>query len=1064
MTVSTTPLAEAVAVLGPPAVRRSQLRKAYLDATSRGERVWWLVANPAAAEAARASLAEHCAGLLSPGVATLRQAANQLVRSERPDWLPLGPAAQQALIDRLASNADHRDGLGPLKPLLGTPGLTGVLASRFRQLRRDEVGPEAAGGALRKSDGEEAGSVLARLYRDYVEELHRGRLLDDEEALLQAAAVVGPNTAPAVLLLDLPLGVTPLETRFLRQLAKHASAVHVSIAGNERFAASTRLSQSWATLLGTELRYEPGVSPIPAVSSVLANLRDNLFDDEAPKSKDTTGIELLAGGGSQDTARRVTRRVKELLASDAAKPRQIVLAAPRLDSVAPRYAEALAEYGVPFAIDAAPRLSTASVVQTLRDLLAYVESDGAFDRVIALLGHRSLTAFDEPRAAEGFAGARAATEWFVRELQVPSGRRYLLHEAERLAERSEGSDTVRKLAAAAQSAHALLDRLAAACDALPHEATPLAWLDACDTTLRHLGHRGLVESAEANDRRAGDVLEEAAASIEALAAWRGREPRLMRLGEFARLIDGWATRLRLPAEGSHEGRVRIVGLPTATCIECEHLFVVEASESAFAIGGPGDANAADDAMLLFHELASTPTRSLTFAYSALDDAAQPMSPSPFVTDVERLFANGSLRKDTRPLLSAIDDEAEPASPREWRLQSTAAAAVGEGKPLGGYAGAFGVGLIDSLSVISERARGESFGPFEGVVDNDAARRLLLERFGPEHLWSASQLELMATCPYKFFSRQVLRMDEVGELTLSVDHRRRGSLMHDALAECLTMIAAGLPEGRSLRDVPTGELADRLIEQIDALANSGKLPQHEAALAAIEARQATDWAARYADQQAAFYGDKRWRDLDRPLSPTLLEARFGPAKGDDGAEDRQSTDEPLRLTLPSGETLLVTGRIDRIDTGRVGDRTLFTVVDYKTSKDYTAKRADMESGKQLQPVLYALAAQQLLLEEDAVPVGAGYWAVRKKGFVAPSEKDLPLVTYEDGEVRPSDDWQAVVDAVTKRCEELVNAARVGEFPMHNDDEHCGRSCEFSTICRVGQTRSLGKTPPPAAEGT
>lgn len=1052
-------------VTGLPADRRVKLTEAHAASRHRDEKAWWLVATPAAANTARAAISEDAGALLSPGVMTLRQAASRLVQHVRPSRLPLGPAAQQTLIEQLAIGAAHRSALGPLEPLLGSPGLTGVLASRFRQLRRDEVGPEAAGGALRKTDGEEAGSVLARLYREYIEALQRGRLLDDEETLIQAATVVGPNTAPVVLLLDLPLAITPIEERLVRQLAKHAQSIHIALAGTERLAATENLRNRWSKLIGVapleQARSNPETNGLP---TGLRTVREHMFDDQASDHADGSGLHVVAGGGSHDTARRVARRVKELLSDGTAQPSHIVLAAPRLDAVAPRYVEALSEYGVTSAIDAAPRLGKASLVGVLLDLLAYVDSDGAFDKVLALLGHRSLTAFESPKAAEGFATARAATEWFVRELQVPAGRRYLLRQAEQLAERTEASDGVRRLVAAADAARAVLTQLAKACEHLPTEATPLAWLDALDAALRTLGHPGLAESPDTVDRRAGDVLEEAAASIETLAGWRKREPRLVRLGEFARMVSGWSTRLRLPSEGSSDGRVRIVGLATAIGVACEHLLVVDAGESAFASGGPGDAAAADEAMLLFHELASTPTKSLTFAYSALDDSAQPMSPSPFVTDVERLFTQGLLRRGDRPLLAAIDSAASPASPREWRLQAASLAAEGDGKELGAYAAAYGTGLVEALAVVNERAHGDNFGGLEGILAGDAVRQLLLDRYGKDHLWSASQLELMATCPYKFFARQVLRMAPVGELALSVDYRRRGSLMHDALAECLTKIAASLPDDRSLKDVPRDDLANQLIEEIDALTNSGKLPQHEAALAAIEARQATDWAARYAEQQVAFHTDKRWRDLDQPLTPTLLEARFGPAKGGDGAEDDKSTDEPLRLELPGGETLLVTGRIDRIDTGRAGDRTLFTVVDYKTSKEYTAKRADMESGKQLQPVLYALAAQQLLLEEDAVPIGAGYWAVRKKGFVAPSEKDLPLVTYEDGKVRASDDWLAVVETVTHRCEQLVTSVRDGEFPMHNEDEHCGRSCEFRTICRVAQTRSLDKAPPATDSAT
>lgn len=945
--------------------------------------------------------------------------------------------------------ARHKQALGPLEPLMDSPGLVSFLSSRFRDLRRKGLGPNEASGALRKTDGEEAGGVLARLYRDYTAVLDRDNLADDEESILVATQMADRTNTPRRLVIDLPLTLTPIEEALVAAILANVDEATIAIAGPEegspaaaQLPAAKLLRERWEKIAAvSELNSALEAEALPAG---LAHVRRHLFNDDAPQlptSNFPLPTSILSGGSAHDTARRVARRVKLLLTSGV-RPSDIVLAAPSIDATAPRYVEALREYGVPVVVDASPHLETAGVVGAIRVLLDLVESDWSYD---ALLGVLSRSDFAQLKN-------RGVAEWLVREQQIPAGRKYLLQQASQIAKLDAKSSGAKRLVEKAGAALPVLEWIAKACDKLPSEAAPLAWLDAIDAALRTLGHQGISASANPDDRRAGDVLEEAAAAIESLAHWRGRDPRPHTRREWNALVRAWAGRLRLPTQGAAEGRVRLVGTTTAIGLPCEHLIIVEAGESAFA---SPDAEGADEAMLHFYELCATPSQSLSFAYPALDSAAQPLMASPYVTDVERLFAPNALRAGERPLLTAIDHEAAPASLRELRIHAALQAVDGDAKSLAAYGAVSGPALLDGLRSIDSRARGDDFGPWEGVLLSDAASQKLADDFGPKHSWSASQLELMAMCPFKFFARSVLKMAPVGELALGVDYRRRGTVMHDALAECLSELVKELADGESLRSIPAETLTKKLVERINAQVTSGKLPAHEASLARIEAKQATTWAQSYAQQQAKYETDARWREAGVALKPALLEVRFGKSSGEEGVEDEHSVNDVFEFELPGGEVLRISGRIDRIDTAKFGDYVLFTVVDYKTSKTYSVKVEHIESGKQLQPVLYALAAQKLLLGEKSIPVGAGYWALQSKGFVAPPHKDLPLVVFEDGEARASDQWLETVETVRARCETLVRDVRTGRFPMNNDDEDCGRSCEFRTICRVAQARSVGK---------
>jgi hypothetical protein len=46
--------------------------------------------------------------------------------------------------------------------------------------------------------------------------------------------------------------------------------------------------------------------------------------------------------------------------------------------------------------------------------------------------------------------------------------------------------------------------------------------------------------------------------------------------------------------------------------------------------------------------------------------------------------------------------------------------------------------------------------------------------------------------------------------------------------------------------------------------------------------------------------------------------------------------------------------------------------------------------------------------------------------------------------------------------MIEDIRGGAFPMHSFDDKCTSHCDFKTVCRVGQVRSLEKVWPPPEE--
>lgn len=224
---------------------------------------------------------------------------------------------------------------------------------------------------------------------------------------------------------------------------------------------------------------------------------------------------------------------------------------------------------------------------------------------------------------------------------------------------------------------------------------------------------------------------------------------------------------------------------------------------------------------------------------------------------------------------------------------------------------------------------------------------------------------------------------------------------------------------------------------------------------IDRRLLVRWTADYRRQHERY--DKLWEACDAPLVPAWFEVSFG-RETDEGPP---STDRPLELSAAS-ETIRISGRVDRIDVGRVAGQTVFNVVDYKTGGSARFSLEAVRAGTALQLPLYALAVAELLLaDQQAVPWQAGYWYVRDDGFKP--RQALQMHRPGDGGLVPSPEWEQIRATLAETVAALVAGIRGGQFPVCSADERCTGYCPYSTVCRINQVRSLEKTWQPGATG-
>ncbi|MEN6450112.1 MAG: PD-(D/E)XK nuclease family protein [Thermoguttaceae bacterium] len=822
-------------------------------------------------------------------------------------------------------------------------------------------------------------------------------------------------------------------------------------------------------------------------------------------------IEILAAARQLGEIEMIATRVKRLLIDGGARPGDIAVVFRSPQQVGTLVEEVFERLGIPATFESGQTLDRAPALRALAAILQLDIDNWPFDRLLAVLGSN----YFQPDWPEWRAINVAAVDRSIRKLQVPSGRQRLLDQlAESIkpgaaVESASATDGGSAGVAERQATLAVVTRLAAVLDALPQRATLPEWarawsqlaketgllraMDVASTDSSPLGHNGRQSEADAADRRAWDRLMETLTTGDQLAEWlRQRSPELDRRAALDAFLDILATD-RLGHSGDESGLVRVLGADSIRSLHIPYLFVAGLSEKVFPppdredrlyseaesarlieAGLPlvGRRERTREEMLLFYEAVTRATKRLWLSYPALDEAAQPLLPSPFLSEVEQGFGPDKIPRIEQKDLSPIPVDDEPLCQSDFRVRAVSTALAGNVSLLAGLLAAnrgqqalshaAAENLLPGLELIYLRQDRERFSPAEGVFEDEASQRRLRDQFGSEHTFSATELERYASCPFRFLVERVLKIEPIEDLGLELDALERGQIVHEALSKFHRSVNQRLGRPASPLELEAAEydvLLDAAIKQSLPESSRNSLL---GALREINRRMLVEWLAKYRSQLEAY--DAQWKDFEGPLTPDLFEVSFGRED-----EPAPSTDQPFEIPfieeasdrfgeperhLPA-EIVRLAGRIDRIDVGRVAGRHVFNIVDYKTGGPITITPETVRTGTTLQLPVYALAAMELLLaDRDALPWRAGYWQLRDGGFSV--KKALRMYSHLDGRIELESDWEEIRDSLADTVLGLAAGIRGGRFPVCSLDDHCTSYCPYRTICRINQVRSLEKT--------
>ncbi len=383
--------------------------------------------------------------------------------------------------------------------------------------------------------------------------------------------------------------------------------------------------------------------------------------------------------------------------------------------------------------------------------------------------------------------------------------------------------------------------------------------------------------------------------------------------------------------GANDGSFPSVPTPNPLLSDTERAYL---NESGICVA-PESAKLMADAEFSVYAAATIARESLFVSYSISDESGGGLRPAPFIGKLKRIFPKLKLTHEldvTEP--SAEMTVASRQSAYQYLLTHLDAIETDEMTKW------LYTALMEDTEYKEklERAHGyKSFKNESGPLSKDTVKSL----YGNTLYGSASRFERFAACPFSFFVEYGLKAKE--RKVLKVEAPDIGSLLHEVIERFSREIRAkGLKFGTITKEKQT-EITNRIIDEMfGAMYIKNIYSQNR--LFALKTRM------------KSLVSKSVWA-LCRHVSmglfePTAFEVAF----------DKNGEMPPVTLPLPDGGEIILTGRIDRIDTLSHEGKLYLKIIDYKSgAKKYSL--SDIFNGTTLQLAVYMLAATQGMKGEN-----------------------------------------------------------------------------------------------------
>ena len=963
----------------------------------------------------------------------------------------LGQTGRQGILRTLLNDLAQEGALQVFGGIADSPGLLRAIGDFLDELQRKLLTPEAfAAAAVSERDRE-----LARIATRYRAHLSHNSYQDNEGANWLALEVLGTSELRGelaqvdFLLVDGFDQFSPLQASALMQLTGcvRRALITLPAAPGREEGVGERFRQS-LTLLQQYSQHQPQVISLPtrpqAQRQGLQQLAAKIFRQEQQPLPTLQQLQLVEAPGPVQEARAITRRIKELLLETDAHPEDCLIAVRDW----PRYARHLRaagqEHGVPLALQRGEPLAEIPTILSLLKLLQLPAAD--FPR------QELLDVLNAPCFALAGLGheQNAQLERISRERRLRAGREAWLAALQE----SDYADSE----ALAQSLCDFMDAVTP-----PQEGDYVGlwrWLRGlCGLDADNDPDAYTLDMSACLPRESSGQLREreiaVLAALDKLLGDRSRATQLNSAAQhdfefFMRELRAALAVTRLELRRSSAAGVMVAPASEARGLPQPHVFIPGLSAGIFPGQQPvdplhlaGERKAlaergadlaarpvvADDA--LFFQLLGQVRESLMITRPTVENGT-PLVASHLWQELRRICpeqpvthirsgAVASAREvasaeEALVALAAQPDAAGSASLRRWLQQK-------QGALLAQVAHA---GRVESGRLSRYRALNQ----YSGVLADERLIAHIAADLGQQRVWSATQLNDLGACRYRFFAGRILELEELWQPETGLNALELGTLNHAILERVYREL-----ENRELTIEP--ENLDKALHLLDCSAQ--QVLEIAPQLLKRPLDELWPWQQRIMrtrleaflrlDFTASGPVGKRLRGDGRRAR--WLERRFG--------HDDEDFSIPL-LVDGRPEDLRLRGVIDRMD--EVDGRML--VLDYKSGSS-PISLDDLCEGVNVQMLVYLRAGAQLLAQREPHKGLTGGLFLHLRG----NRGSSGWIPY-DGK------GEEAMRAAERRIGENIAAARRGDFSVQprlpDSSGRCARFCEFSQICRVAVTHS------------
>ena len=390
--------------------------------------------------------------------------------------------------------------------------------------------------------------------------------------------------------------------------------------------------------------------------------------------------------------------------------------------------------------------------------------------------------------------------------------------------------------------------------------------------------------------------------------------------------------------GANDGNFPSIPAPNPLLSDGERQFL---NESGVHVA-PESARLISDAEFSVYAAATIAREALFVSYSISDESGNSLRPSLFIGKLKRVFPKLKLTHELDlPEPSAEMTVASKQSAYQYLLTRLSDIETDE------MARSLYEVLLGDPEYKEKLDRAKIYARFENKADplsKDTVKAL----YGNTLYGSASRFERYAACPFSFFVEYGLKAKE--RKVLKVEAPDIGSLLHEVIERFSREIRDRGLSFKTVTKETQEELTSRIIDEMFSAMYIKNIYSQNRLFALKTRMKRLVSKSVWALCRHVAMGD---------FEPAAFEIAF----------DKDGEMPPVTLPLPDGSEIVLTGRIDRIDTLSHEGKLYLKIIDYKSgAKKYSL--SDIFNGTTLQLAVYMLAATQGLKGTNGAPPQVG----------------------------------------------------------------------------------------------